>query len=126
MSIRAPWVPRSAHGDVFPLPPPARAQHGHFLSPSLSTCSREELGQVRVAAYALNRLVAPRDGELHNARQPCGGIVTNLQRRVLSGMLSRIRLYGPPPEDLSPEKAFFRARGVEGAIQPRAAESCRF
>ena len=121
MQINARKVPESAHGDVFPLPPPAGARHAKFLSPSLSTCSPVELRQVRVAALSLNRLADPPGRELSDAREPCGGTATNLQRRVLSGMLSRIQLYGPPPKDISTEKAFSELVASKGlySLEPQ-------
>ena len=82
----------STHGDIFPLPPPAGPKHANLLSPAFSNCSPEELRQVRVAANSLNRLVAPCGLEFDNARLPCERRASNLQRKVLSGMLSRIRL----------------------------------
>ena len=96
----------STHGDIFPLPPPAGPKHANLLSPAFSNCSPEELRQVRVAANSLNRLVAPSGLEFDNARLPCERRASNLQRKVLSGMLSRIRLYEQAPVGYTPEQAF--------------------
>ena len=111
----------SGHGDIFPLPSPAGPKHASLLSPAFNNCSSEELRQVRVAANSLNRLVAPRVSKFDDARLPCERRASNLQRRVLSSMLSQIRLYEQAPAGLTPERAFSELVASKGlySLEPQ-------